>query len=340
MSLFRNLLIITLGFAAMTQAIHAAEEVNLYSARKEKLIKPLLDRFTQETGIKVNLVTGKANALLARLKNEGLNTPADMLLTTDAGNLYRAQQAGLLQPVKSAVLDENVPQQYREPVGRWYGLSTRARTIFYSKKTVKPAELSSYADLADPKWKGRICIRSSNNIYNQSLVASMIFHQGAEKTEAWVKGLVNNFARKPKGGDRDQIRAVAAGQCDIAIANSYYYGAMITGKKASDKAAAAQVGLFWADQKNHGTHVNISGGAVIKHAHNKANAIKLLEFLVSDESQAWYAEVNNEHPIKPGVKISSTLSAWGDYKADSLDLYLLGKNNAEAVRIMDRAGWR
>lgn len=340
MSLFRNLVIITLTFASMAQAVHAAEEVNLYSARKEKLIKPLLDRFSEETGIKVNLVTGKANALLARLKNEGINTPADLLLTTDAGNLYRAQQAGLLQAVSSDTLNKSVPTQYREPAGHWYGLSTRARTIFYSKKRVNPAELNSYADLTDARWKGRICIRSSNNIYNQSLVASMISYQGKAKTEAWVKGLVANFARKPKGGDRDQIKAVAAGQCDIAIANSYYYGAMLQSKKSAEKAAAAQVELFWADQKGRGTHVNISGGAVTRHAHNKANAIKLLEFLVNDESQAWYAEVNNEYPVKSGIASSKTLSAWGPYKADTLDLHLLGKNNAEAVRIMDRAGWR
>jgi len=340
MSAVRTLIIMTLATLTLAQAVHAAEEVNLYSARKEKLIKPLLDRFTLQTGIKVNLVTGKANALLARLKSEGMNTPADLLLTTDAGNLYRAQEAGLLQSIQSQTLNNSVPSQYREPSGQWYGLSTRARTIFYSKSRVKPAELNSYADLADPKWKGRICIRSSNNIYNQSLVASMISYQGEAKTEAWVKGLVANFARSPKGGDRDQIKAVAAGQCDIAIANTYYYGAMLQSKKADEKAAAAQVNLFWADQTGRGTHVNISGGAVTKHAHNKANAIKLLEFLVNDESQAWYAEVNNEYPVKSGIKVSKILGTWGPYKADTLDLHLLGKYNAEAVRVMDRAGWR
>jgi iron(III) transport system substrate-binding protein len=340
MTIVRNLFLLLTAFLAAGQTVQAAEEVNLYSARKEDLIKPLLDRFTQETGIQVNLVTGKANALLQRLKSEGRNTPADLLLTTDAGNLYRAQEAGLTQAVKSKILQSSVPAQYREPEGHWYGLSVRARTIFYAKDRVKPSELGSYADLTDAKWKGRICIRSSNNIYNQSLVAAMIAHQGVEKTEQWVKGLVNNFARPPKGGDRDQIRAAAAGQCDIAIANTYYYGAMQQSKKESDRAAADKVALFWADQQGNGTHVNISGGAVTKYARNKANAIKLLEFLVNDDSQRWYAEVNNEYPVTPGVQVSGTLAAWGKFKADNLDLHLLGKYNAEAVRLMDRAGWR
>ena len=340
MSTVRNLILLLTAFLAVGQTVQAAEEVNLYSARKEDLIKPLLDRFTQETGIQVNLVTGKANALLQRLKSEGRNTPADLLLTTDAGNLYRAQEAGLTQAVNTKVLESAVPAQYREPQGHWYGLSVRARTIFYAKDRVQPSELGSYADLTDAKWKGRICIRSSDNIYNQSMVAAMIAHQGEEKTEAWVKGLVDNFARPPKGGDRDQIKAAAAGQCDIAIANTYYYGAMLQSKKADERTAAEKVALFWAAQQGNGTHVNISGGAVTKYARNKANAIKLLEYLVNDESQRWYAEVNNEYPVKSGIQVSGILGAWGKFKADTQDLYLLGKYNAEAVRIMDRAGWR
>ncbi|MBD3670205.1 MAG: Fe(3+) ABC transporter substrate-binding protein [Gammaproteobacteria bacterium] len=340
MSILRATTLLLLATISIVPVAQAAQEVNLYSARKEKLIKPLLDRFTQQTGIKVNLVTGKANALLQRLKSEGRNTPADLLLTTDAGNLYRAQQAELLQAVESKTLESSVPAHYREPEGHWYGLSVRARTIFYANDRVDPKELGSYAGLTDPKWKGRICIRSSNNIYNQSLVASMIAHQGVAKTEEWVNGLVKNFARRPKGGDRDQIRAAAAGECDIAIANTYYYGAMQTSSKERDRAAAKEVSLFWANQDSTGTHVNISGGAVTRYAGNKENAIKLLEFLVNDESQRWYGEVNNEYPVKSGVEISGTLKKWGEFKADTLDLHLLGKYNAEAVRIMDRAGWR
>lgn len=316
-----------------------AAEVNLYSARKEALIKPLLDRFTAATGVSVNLVTGKADALLKRLEKEGRNTPADLFITTDAGRLYRAKKANVLQPVQSEVLAAAIPANLRDPKGYWFGLSTRARPIFYVKGTVDPASLSTYEALAGAAYKGNICIRSSNNIYNQSLVASMIAVLGKDATQAWANGFVKNFARKPKGGDRDQIKAAASGQCDIAVANTYYFGAMLGASQEQRKAAAA-VDIFWPNQGDRGTHVNVSGVGLTKHAGNSANAIKLMEFLVSKESQRWYADVNFEYPVVKGIPPSEVLSKWGPFKADDLNLDLLGENNAEAVRIMDRAGWK
>ncbi len=339
-NVLRLLLPAFLALAVFVSTPVSADEVNVYSARKEKLIKPLLDRFTEETGIVVNLVTGKGDALLTRLQSEGKNSPADLLITTDAGRLYRAQQAGVLQPISSQTLETVVPESLREPTGLWFGLSKRARVIVYAKDRVKAEELSSYAALVDEKWKGRICIRSSSNIYNQSLVASMIVNQGLEATEAWSKGIVKNMARPPQGGDRDQIKAVAAGQCDIAVVNSYYLGAMITGKDEKQQEAAAQVGLFWPDQEGRGTHVNVSGAGVIQSAPNKAAAIQLLEFLVAEESQQWYAEVNNEYPVREGVESSELLKSWGEFKGDDIDMAKLGEFNAEAVKVMDRAGWK
>ncbi len=321
-------------------ATYAADEVNLYSARKEKLIKPLLDTFTKETGIKVNLVTAKAGPLLKRLKTEGLNSPADLLITTDAGRLHKANEAGVLQVTESDVLNKAVPASFRDPKGVWYGLSLRARPIFYVKDKVKPEELSTYEALADDKWKNRICIRSSSNIYNQSLVASMISNNGTEKTQAWANKFVSNLARKPKGGDRDQIKAAAAGECDIAIANTYYYGNMIHGKDKKQNKAAEAVAIFWPNQADRGAHVNISGIAMTKASKNKANAQKLMEFLVNEESQNWYAQVNYEYPVISSGDWSDTLKNWGEFKADSINLATLGELNKDASQLMDKAKWK
>lgn len=318
----------------------AQGEVNLYSARQEVLIKPLLDQFSSKTGIKVNLVAGKADALIQRLTSEGINSPADILLTVDAGNLNKAKEMGLFQPVRSQTLEKEVPAAYRDPAGEWFGLSMRARPIMYAKGRVNPADLASYADLADPRWKGKVCVRSSGNVYNQSMVAAMIARNGAAATETWAKGLVANFARPPQGGDRDQIKAVAAGQCDVALANTYYLGGMLNASQAEEKEAAAKVGIIWPNQKENGVHVNVSGAGVTKHAKNRDNALRLLEFLVSEEAQRWYADVNYEYPVRQGTPISETLAAWGDFKADDLNLATLGEHNAEAVKLMDRAGWR
>ncbi len=319
---------------------YAADEVNLYSARKEKLIKPLLDTFTKETGVKVNLVTAKAGPLLKRLKTEGLNSPADLLITTDAGRLHKANEAGVLQVTESDVLNKAVPASFRDPKGVWYGLSLRARPIFYVKDKVKPEELSTYEALADDKWKNRICIRSSSNIYNQSLVASMISNNGAEKTQLWANKFVTNLARKPKGGDRDQIKAAAAGECDIAIANTYYYGNMIHGKDKKQNKAAEAVAIFWPNQADRGAHVNISGIAMTKASKNKANAQKLMEFLVNEESQNWYAQVNYEYPVISSGDWSDTLKNWGEFKADSINLATLGELNKDASQLMDKAKWK
>ncbi len=318
----------------------AGGEVNLYSARKENLIKPLLDRFTEETGIRVNLVTGKADALLQRLQSEGVNSPADLLITTDAGRLHRAKVAGVTQPVASSELSRLVPASFRDPDGHWYGLSLRARPILYVKGRVDPSALSSYEALADPVWKGRICIRSSDNIYNQSLVASLIAAHGVEASESWARSLVANFARPPKGGDRDQIKAAAAGLCDIAIANTYYLAGMLTSQDAVQREAASQVAVFWPNQQGRGAHVNVSGAAVTRAAKNRDNAIRLLEFLLSEEAQSWYAQSNGEYPLRSDVPPSELLNSWGDFRMDTLNLSRLGELNPQAVRLMDRAGWK
>lgn len=315
-------------------------EVNLYSARIESLIKPLLDEFTEETGIKVNLVTGKADELLQRLQNEGRNTPADVLLTTDAGRLHRALEADIVQPVESAVLQERIPASYRHPEGYWFGLSLRARPIMYVKDRVDPAELSTYEALVEPRWNNRICIRSSSNIYNQSLVASMIAVNGEAATEEWAKGLVANFARSPQGGDRDQISAAAAGQCDIVIANTYYLAGMLTSNDPGEREAAEKLAVFWPNQADRGVHINVSGAAVIKDAKNRENAVKLLEFLTSDSAQQWYAESNGEYPVRADIEKGELLEQWGDFHADSLEMDKLGEFNADALRLMDRAGWQ
>ena len=337
----RLILLLTAALLAAAPLLAIASgEVNLYSARKEQLIKPLLDRFTEETGIRVNLVTGKADALLKRLETEGRNTPADLLITTDAGRLHRAKAAGVLQPVTSGVLNAAIPENLRDPEGYWFGLSQRARPIFYVREKVDPATLSTYEALADPAWKGRICIRSSDNIYNQSLVASMIANIGEQQTESWAKGFVANFARPPKGGDRDQIKAAAAGQCDLAIANTYYAAAMLDSKDEEQRAAAGKVAVFWPNQDGRGTHVNVSGIGMTLAAKNGDNAKRLMEYLVSEEAQQWYAEVNHEYPVRAGVQWSDILKGWGEFKADTLNLSKLGELNADAVRLMDRAGWR
>jgi iron(III) transport system substrate-binding protein len=338
---FRTLFAVAvLALVTATPPAFAAGEVNLYSARKEELIKPLLDRFTADTGIKVNLVTGKADALLKRLESEGRNTPADLLLTTDAGRLYRAYEAGLLQPVRSDTLERAVPAIYRDPEGHWFGVSVRARVLMYASDRLDPAGLSTYEDLADERWKGRICIRSSNNIYNQSLVASLIVAHGEAETEAWAKGLIANLARPPKGGDRDQIKAVAAGQCDVAVANTYYLGTMLNSSDPAQREAAAKISVFWPNQADRGSHVNVSGAGITRHARNRNNAVRLLEFMTTEESQRWYAEANLEYPVRTGITLNPTLEAWGTFAGDTINLAELGRHNAAAVRLMDRAGWK
>jgi iron(III) transport system substrate-binding protein len=317
-----------------------AAEVNVYSARKEGLIKPLFDQFTQDTGIQVNLVTGEADTLLKRLEVEGRNTPADMLLTVDVARLIRAKDSGLFQQIDSDVLTNRIPEYYRDIDKQWFGLSLRSRVIIYAPDRVKGSELSTYADLADNKWKNRLCVRSSSNVYNQSLVAAMIANDGLEKTEAWATGLVKNFARQPKGGDRDQIKAVAAGVCDVALVNTYYLAGMLVSDQEDDVKAAKKIKLFWPDQAGRGAHMNVSGAGILKPSKHKKEAIQLLEFLVSDYAQHWYAEMNHEYSINSNIQSSAILKSWGNFKADNLNLSLLGQYNKDAVLLMDRVGWK
>lgn len=333
----KNILFILLIF--FQQQLLAAE-VNVYSARKQALIKPVLDRFTEITGIKVNLVTGKADTLIKRLEVEGKNSPADILITVDVARLARGKDKGLFQPVYSTVLEQTIPEYYRDPEHEWFGLSLRSRVIVYATERVNSDALDSYIDLADKKWKGRLCVRSSSNVYNQSLVAAMIVHYGLDKTENWATGLVNNLARPPKGGDRDQIKAVAAGVCDIAIVNNYYLAGMLASAHEAELAPAKKVSLFWPNQDGRGAHINISGAALLNSAKHKTEAIRLLEFLVGDAAQQWYCDTNHEYPINPNIKGNSLLKNWGEFKADTLELGLLGKHNADAVKLMDRVGWK
>lgn len=330
--------------AAFTTAVLSAgtvaETLNIYSARQEALIKPLLDRFSDETGVEVNLVTGSGDALITRLTREGRNSPADILLTSDAGRLYRARQAGVLQPVSSDALKAAIPENLRSPDNLWYGLSVRARVLIIAPERVNTDRLQDYEDLADPRWKGRICVRSSGNIYNQSLVAGMLAQKGSARTQAWLDGFVRNFARPPQGGDRDQIKAVAAGQCDVALVNSYYFGAMLQSDNDEDRRAAEQVELLWPNQSNRGVHINISGAGVTRASEQPDLARQLIEFLVREDSQRWYAETNNEYPVRDSVSPSRLLQSWGDFRADTLDVSELGRLNAQAVMAMDRANWR
>ncbi|NKB60810.1 MAG: extracellular solute-binding protein [Gammaproteobacteria bacterium] len=341
-TVFRTINLV-LGFIILlTQSVVHAEDklVNIYSARKEALILPLLERFEADTGIAFQLVTGKADGLLKRIEIEGEATPADVFITVDVGRLYKAKSAGILGQVDSPVLVETIPAHLRDKDNQWFGLSQRARVIFYAKDRVDPSELSTYEALTDEKWRGRFCIRSSSNVYNQSLVASMIEHLGLEKTEKWAAGLVANFARSPGGGDTDQLRAVAAGQCDLTIVNTYYYGRLLNSDKPKDIEVADKIGVFWPNQDGRGAHVNISGAGVTKYAKHPDTAQALLEYLVRPESQSWYGERNNEYPVSSGAEIPPTLVFLGAFTADTIELTLLGENNKAALQLMDRAGWR
>ncbi|BDX06251.1 Fe(3+) ABC transporter substrate-binding protein [Planctobacterium marinum] len=317
-----------------------AAEVNVYSARKEELIKPLLDEFEKAQNVKVNLITGKADALISRVASEGQFSPADVLLTTDVGRLQRAKEMSLLVATDSRVLEERIAANFRDEEGFWFALTKRARPIMYHPERVNPDELGSILDLTDSKWKGRICIRSSNNIYNQSMIASMIAKFGEQRVQQWANDFVKNFARKPKGGDRDQIKAVVAGQCDIAIANTYYLAGMLADTDSENQKIAEQLKVFWPDQQGSGAHINISGAAMLKHAPNKANALRLMEFLASESSQKWYADNNHEYPVVQGITMSALLAGFGEFKAEDVQLQQVGELNAAAIKLMDRAGWQ
>jgi iron(III) transport system substrate-binding protein len=300
----------------------------------------LYQSFTKKTGIKVNLVEAEADQLIERIKNEGANSPADVYLTVDGGRLWRAKQAGILQPVSSKVLTSAIPASLRDPQGFWFGLSRRARVIVYNKSKVNPAQLSTYEALTEPRWKGKILVRSSTNIYNQSLVGAMLAVHGPQKTEAWARGLVANFARPPEGNDTAQIKAVADGVGDIALVNTYYVARLMKSKDPKEQAIAAKVGVFFPNQRDRGTHVNISGAGVVKTSRNKAAAIKFLEHLATKESQQIFARSNYEYPVMSGVAIDPAVASFGTFKSDPLNPDVFGKNNADALKITDRAGWK
>jgi iron(III) transport system substrate-binding protein len=319
----------------------AAEQVvNVYSARHYDSDAELFAKLTQESGIKVNVVEGKDDELIERLKTEGVSSPADVFITVDAGRLWRAEKNGLFQPIQSKVLDERIPANLRHPKGLWFGLTKRARVIAYSKAKVKPAQLSTYEALAQPQWKGKVCVRSSNNVYNQSLLGSMIESKGVATTEAWAKGLVQNFARPPQGGDIDQIKAIAVGECEVALVNHYYYLRLQQSKKAENQALAAKVGIFFPNQGDRGTHVNISGVGVTTHAPHKAAAIRFIEFLTGPEAQKVFAEGNDEYPAVPNTPLPESLKAFKTFKTDTINVSAYGRNSETAVKIADRVGWK
>ncbi len=314
-------------------------EVNIYSYRQEVLIRPLLEAFTRETGIRVNIVYVK-DAGIERLKAEGQASPADLVLTTDAANLIQLDEAKLLSPARSAALERAVPAAYRHADGKWFGLSLRARFIVFNPAKVAAAELSTYEALADEKWSKRICVRSSGHSYSLGLVASLLAANGAAATQKWANGFAANLARNPAGGDRDQIQAVASGLCDVAIVNSYYLAGMLASKNESERKAAEAVRAFWPNQSGRGVHVNISGAALTASAKNRDNAVKLLEFLAGDAAQRIYGEIVQEYPVKTGVPLSATLGDFGTFKPDALPLARLAELRLEALKIVDRAGWR
>lgn len=317
-----------------------SESVSVYSHRHYEVDQRLYDRFTEMTGVRVNVINAGADELIERLKAEGERSPADLLVTVDAGRLNRATAEGLLQPVSSDLLEERIPAHLRDGGGHWFGLTKRARVIVTSVDRVSSGAITTYEDLADPRWRGRVVVRSSSNVYNQSLVASIVAALGEEDATAWASGLVGNFAREPQGNDRDQMKAVAAGVADIAVVNTYYLGLLATSDSAEERSVAEQLTIVFPNQDDRGTHVNVSGAGVAAHAPNRENAIRLLEFLVSDEAQSEYAAANYEYPVVEGVPVSEVVASWGMFNEDTLPLTRLGDLNSEAVRAMDVVGWK
>ncbi|MCC7328115.1 MAG: Fe(3+) ABC transporter substrate-binding protein [Burkholderiales bacterium] len=329
--------------AASVASVHAADEavLNLYSARHYKTDEALYENFTKATGIRINRIEASDEQLVERLKSEGAASPADLLLIVDAARLWQAQQLGLFRPVESALLTDRVPARFRDPAGNWFGFSYRARVIVYNKAMAKPGDVATYASLADPANKGRVCVRSGSHPYNLSLISAQIAHLGEARAEAWAKGVVANFARMPKGGDTDQIKAVAAGECAVALSNSYYYARLMRSTQAADREIVARTGIVFPDQNGVGTHVNISGAGVLKHAPHRDNAIKFLDYLASNDAQRYFADGNNEWPVVPSVVVANpALDALGKFKIDPLPIADFGKHTAEAQKIADRADWR
>lgn len=326
------------GASVLATSAVAEGEVNVYSYRQPFLIKPLLDAFTSETGIKANVTFAK-KGLIERIKAEGTNSPADVILTVDIGRLDGAKQAGITQPVKSASIDANIPAQYRDPEGHWVGVTTRSRIIYISRDRVTQNSIT-YEELADPKWKGKICTRSGQHVYSIGLFASIIAHHGEEKAEAWLAGVRDNLARKPAGNDRAQVKAIFSGECDVSLGNTYYMGKMTTNEKEPEqKAWADSVKILFPNAADRGSHVNISGMIMAKHAPNRDNALKLMEFLASENAQQIYAEKNFEYPVKEGVEASDLVKSWGELKPDALPLADIAKHRKKASELVDKVGF-
>jgi len=341
----RTSFILSAALIAMLATQAAADEVNIYSSRHYNTDQALYDEFTEATGITVNLIEAKGDALIERMVAEGESSPADVFITADGSRIARAVEAGLLQPTASQALMAAVPKNLRHPDGLWFGLSTRVRGIIYAKDRVDPNSITAYQDLVDPAWQGKICIRSSSNVYNQSLVASKIATDGLETAEEWANGIVANMARDPQGGDTDQIKAVAAGECDVAVANHYYLARLIRSDSEEDNEVAKAVGIIFPnqdepDQEGSGAHANISAAGVAAHAPHRDAAVKFVEYLATPSAQAYFADGNNEYPVVEGVKLNPVLETWGDFKTDAVSITAYGENNADALKAMDRAGWQ
>ena len=340
MKIFSTTLAVSLAFIANAASAQSSE-LNLYSARHYSTDEALYSNFTKQTGLKINRIEAGEDALLARIESEGEKSPADVFLTVDAGRLAVAERKGIFSPVNSAVLNAQIPSFLRTETNTWFGFSTRARFVIVDKVKVPVGAIKTYADLADPKWKGQICTRSGSHVYQLSLLSSIIEHEGAAKAEAWAKGVTANLARPPRGGDTDQIKAVAAGECAIALANSYYYGRLMNSTKADEIAIVEKIRPIFPDQEGRGTHINVAGGGVLKFAPNKANAFKFLEYLASDQAQAYFADGNNEWPVTKTAKISNAkLDALSGFKQDQLNMAALGKHQALAQEIVVRVGWK
>ena len=328
------------GWNTTSSSAQGGKVLNLYSARHYDADNQVYEGFFKKTGIKINLVEAPADKLIERVKSEGANSPADVIITVDAGNLWRTQQSDLFQKIPaSSLLYSKINANLHDPDGYWFGFTKRARVIIYSKARVSSADLARYEDLANPKWLGKVLIRSSSNVYNQSLVGSMVAALGESKTEDWVKGVVANLVRKPGGNDVSLIKAIAAGEGDLTIANTYYLARLANSRKPEDRAIAEKVGIIFPNQKDRGTHVNISGGGIAKFAPHRKEALQYLEYLASSEAQRIFAGSNFEYPVVSGVQMNSVLTGYGKFKADPLNPRVFGQKNAIALKVMDRSGW-
>ena len=326
--------LLLIGLLLISASASAAEELVVYSARNEQLIKPIFDVYEKASGTRIKFITDKAAPLLVRLKAEGKRTPADILITVDAGNLWKAAHDGVLQSVNSKVLKKNIPTHLRDPGNQWFGFSVRARTIVYSTKRVKPSDLSTYEALGSPKWKGRLCLRTSKKVYNQSLVAMMIARLGKEKTEKIIRSWVSNLATKVFSNDTSLIKAIIAGQCDVGIVNTYYYGRLLRKQKS------IPVALYWPNQRGRGVHVNVSGAGIVKYARHPKAARKFLEWLSSSQAQNLFADHNMEYPANPKIAPHADVARWGKFKQDRINVSRAGQLKKQAVKLMDRAGYR